>query len=125
MRLVIDESVRGRALAGLEEDGHDLLRIRLIAPRLPDPEILTFARRNGAVVVTADRDFGELIFRLQHPEAGVVFLRLGTLPVAVKSAMLRAVVREHGLRLMNAFTVVGRTRTRIRDYDDPSDPDSV
>ncbi|MEX0781143.1 MAG: DUF5615 family PIN-like protein [Dehalococcoidia bacterium] len=124
MLIVVDESVRGRVLAGLEEDGHDLLRIRLIAPQLPDDEILAFARRTEALIVTADRDFGELIFRLQHPEAGVVFLRLGTMPAALKSEMLRAVVREHGERLMGAFTIVGRNRTRIRDYGSGPEPDA-
>jgi hypothetical protein len=49
MRIVVDESMRGRVLKGLDEDGHDLLRIRVIAPRLPDREILALARRIGAV----------------------------------------------------------------------------
>jgi predicted nuclease of predicted toxin-antitoxin system len=116
MRLIIDESVGGRVLAGLEEDGHELLRIRLISPRPPDDEVLACAERVGGLLITADRDFGEMLFHLGHPPVGVVFIRLGALRADRKRDILQAVVRESGSRLLTAFTVVAPARTRIRDY---------
>lgn len=45
-------------------------------PRLPDEDILAFAVRDDRIVITNDKDFGELVFRDRRPHRGVILLRL-------------------------------------------------
>lgn len=62
-RLLADENVPGAVVAALRQQGHDVAWIHEDAPGSPDPEVLERAQREGRVVVTFDKDFGELAFR--------------------------------------------------------------
>jgi predicted nuclease of predicted toxin-antitoxin system len=56
--------------------GHDILHAEVLEPRLPDSEILRLASEQERIVLTADKDFGELVFRRLFPCHGVILLRL-------------------------------------------------
>ena len=76
MRLLADAHI-SRAMVGyLTGLGHDVLHVAAIAPRLSDSAILKRAAADHRVVLTADKDFGELCFLRLIPCAGVVLLRL-------------------------------------------------
>ena len=75
MRFLVDES-SGKALANLLKNaGYDVLFVRDILPATSDERILDFAESEKRVVITDDKDFGELVFRLNMPTSGVIFLR--------------------------------------------------
>jgi hypothetical protein len=57
--------------------GHDCLDASAIPPRMPDVDVLRMAADDGRVVVTADKDFGELVFVHQIACPGVVLVRVG------------------------------------------------
>ncbi len=79
MKFLLDQCTDVRLLPYLKQLGHDATQIRRTYPQsIPDPEIHSIAQHEERILVTDDRDFGELIFRLQLPHAGVIFLRLGT-----------------------------------------------
>ena len=63
-RLLADENVPGPAIAALRQAGHDVAWMHEDAPRTPDLEVLKRAQGEKRVVVTFDKDFGELAFRL-------------------------------------------------------------
>ena len=56
--------------------GHDCAHAGLLPPSTSDEDVLRAAVADGRVVVTADKDFGELVFRRKLPSVGVVLLRL-------------------------------------------------
>lgn len=77
MRLLADENIPGLLVHRLRERGHDVAWIIEVAAGMPDSEILKRAADEGRIVLTADKDFGELVFRSGHPiPAGVILLRL-------------------------------------------------
>ena len=79
MKLLLDQSTDSRLLTHLKHLGHDVKRIGShYPPGLPDQAVLTLAQQKQRILITDDRDFGELVFRLKRPHAGVIFLRLGT-----------------------------------------------
>lgn len=45
-------------------------------PGIADDEVLNLANNEGAILLTSDKDFGELVFRLCRIAAGVVLIRL-------------------------------------------------
>ena len=77
MRLLADENVPTALVESLRLLGHDVASIREMAPSSSDPDVLALANEQQRVLLTYDTDFGELIFRRQHPTSeGVILLRL-------------------------------------------------
>ena len=63
MNLFADESVDQAVVERLRQDSHDVLYVAELAPSIADDEVLREANARSAVLVTADKDFGELVFR--------------------------------------------------------------
>lgn len=98
----------------LREDGHDVLYVAELAPSIPDEEVLQQANDRGALLVTADKDFGELVFRQGRVHLGVVLLRLGGLSNATKATMVADVCRDRAPELPRTFSVISPGQVRIR-----------
>lgn len=114
MKFLVDAGSDARLVPHLRRLGQDVTRVGWDYPRaLTDPEILDIARREGRTVITDDRDFGELVFRLRQPHAGVLYLRLETTRLSVLIARLDDVLATHRDRL-DRFLVVTRTEVRER-----------
>ncbi len=62
MRLCANENVPGDCVARLRQAGHDVLWIRQSAPGSPDEVVLARAEAEGRLLITFDKDFGELVF---------------------------------------------------------------
>lgn len=77
MRFLTDESVERKVGERLRQEGFDVVFVADIVAGLPDETVLAIARQRDAVLITADKDFGDLIFRRQLPNKGVLPLRLG------------------------------------------------
>jgi predicted nuclease of predicted toxin-antitoxin system len=85
MKLFIDQNVSRLVVDRLLLDSHDLILARDVAFGRPDRELLALALRLGAVILTEDTDFGELVIRERLPSAGVVLLRLSGLARSFQS----------------------------------------
>ena len=114
MIFVVDASVDYPIVTRLRADGHEVFSIREIEPRLSDPEVLDLAYRKGAVLVTSDKDFGELVQHRRLRAHGVVLLRLSRLRAAAKAELVSNRVRENRDRLIGRFVVFEMGSTRIR-----------
>lgn len=76
MNFLLDESMEARIAAFLSDQGHDTKRIGTeYSPGLPDDQVLEIARSEHRILITNDRDFGELIFRKKFPHTGVIYFR--------------------------------------------------
>lgn len=62
MNLVADESVDGPIVVRLRQDGHTVDYIAELASGMVDERVLSRARERDALLITADKDFGELVF---------------------------------------------------------------
>jgi predicted nuclease of predicted toxin-antitoxin system len=65
-------------------------------------------------LITQDKDFGELVFRLKNAHFGVILIRLTGYNSNVKADIVVKVLLEHKNELYNAFTVIQPTLVRIR-----------
>lgn len=114
MILVADEGVDRGIVARLRADGHEVLYIAEMEPGVSDEIVLERAREKSAVLITSDKDFGELVFRLGRMAGGVVLLRLAGLSAAAKTAVVSEAVSAYGQEIQGAFTVVSPGVVRIR-----------
>ncbi len=80
MNLLADEGVERQVVERLRLDGHTVLYIAEMEPSITDDLVLERANAITALLLTADKDFGELVFReLRLSSGGVVLLRLAGL----------------------------------------------
>jgi predicted nuclease of predicted toxin-antitoxin system len=113
-RILADESVAQPVVHSLLQDGLDVLAIADTSPGIPDAQVLEIANREGRILVTMDKDFGELVFRERRLSTGVVLLRLPGLTSEAKSHIVLEVFRQYGDELAGCFTVVTQRNVRIR-----------
>ena len=116
MRFLCDEGVEAQVVRDLRAAGHEVSYIAELDPGITDDEVLSRATQSGAVLVTNDKDFGELVFRQGRVASGVLLLRLAGSTPDKKAATVVAAVGEHGPKLAGAFSVVERFRVRIRSH---------
>jgi predicted nuclease of predicted toxin-antitoxin system len=114
MKLLADESVDGPVVARLRSDGHDVAWVAEDAPGEADAAVLARAYGEGIVLVTSDKDFGELVYRQRLPHAGVMLLRLSGLDEEAKCDLVSRAIGESGANLTGAFSVLGGDALRIR-----------
>ena len=78
MRILADENIDPFLVNWLRTQGHDVSSVRESARGAPDPNVLDGATRENRVLLTADKDFGDVVYRQGRPTAGVILLRFRT-----------------------------------------------
>ena len=120
MRFLVDASSDARLVAHLRTLGHDVTRIGADYPgNLRDREVLATAVSERRVLITDDRDFGELVFVHRQPHTGVIYFRLNTTRFVVRRDRLDYVLVSHGEDLAE-FLIVTEHSVRIRRLTIPS-----
>ncbi|NBV25164.1 MAG: hypothetical protein EBS05_25000 [Proteobacteria bacterium] len=114
MNLLADEGVDAAVVARLRQDGHTVLFVAELEPGISDDLVWDRANFLGALLLTADKDFGELVFRLGRIHAGVVLIRLAGVSAEAKVELLSDAFQTHGAQFTGAFSVVSPGVVRIR-----------
>ena len=114
MNFLADKGVDFPVVQRLRSDGHEVLYVAEMDPGISDEKVLTSTNDKNALLLTADKDFGELVYRLRHISAGVLLVRLAGLSPTSKADLVSSVVRDHGGQLMYTFTVITPGMVRVR-----------
>jgi predicted nuclease of predicted toxin-antitoxin system len=113
MNLLADEGVDKQIVVRLREEGYSVSYVAEMAPGISDDIVLELANKEGSLLLTSDKDFGDLVFRLRRLSAGVVLIRLAGLTPAKKAS----VISKHSQELAKAFTVITPMGVRIRSSE--------
>lgn len=113
MRFLVDECTGSRVATWLAENGHEVYSVYDEARGSTDNEILTKAYAETWILITNDKDFGELIFREHRPHHGVVFLRLDDERSSAKISALEKLLENHAERISDRFVVVTDSQVRF------------
>jgi predicted nuclease of predicted toxin-antitoxin system len=115
MRLVADENVPLKAVLLLREKGHDVLSISESLPKTSDEDILKTAERDGRIILSFDKDFGELAFCSELPiSCGIILLRIPLLSVDYITSIIVDAVQSRS-DWAGHFAVVEPGRIRMRE----------
>ena len=114
MNLLADESIDAPIVERLRFDGHGVLYVAEIRPSIMDDEVIDRANADLCPLMTGDKDFGELVFRLHRVTLGVILVRLSGLSPHLKSIIVSDAIRLHGNEMIHAFTVISPGMVRIR-----------
>jgi predicted nuclease of predicted toxin-antitoxin system len=123
MRLLANENLPGVAVNALRSRGHDVAWVRTDAPGSSDRDVLARAEGEGRLLITFDKDFGELAFTAQLPaSAGIVLFRVPpTSPREVAHIAITAL--ESRGDWAGHFSVAEESRIRMTPLPSTSKPD--
>jgi predicted nuclease of predicted toxin-antitoxin system len=121
MRFLADENFPRPALLVLRDAGNDVQSVAEENPGLPDEEVAALCERDRRVLLTFDKDFGELVFRrgLRAGSAIVLFRLVPDSPTEVLAIL--SSLKETGALVAGVFCVVTRDRVRTRRLHDRTD----
>ena len=114
MNFFADESLDRQIITRLRQDGHVVLDVTEMDPGISDDKVLSMANESKAILLTADRDFGDLVFRQGRITEGVVLIRFAGLPSTKKAELVSAIINQHAKELQQAFSVITPGSFRIR-----------
>ena len=114
MRWLVDECVDAALVAHLRRMGHDAVYVSDVEPRTTDTDVLRRAHEEDRLLLTEDKDFGELVVRQAKAVPGVVLLRIGAERRSLKSARLHAAIARFGETLVGRYTVIEEAKFRSR-----------
>ena len=113
MNFLADESCAGPVIRALRKAGHDVVATAEVAKGATDEQVLERALNEKRVLITEDRDFGELVYARGRSSAGVILVRFHNRARRAKPPTVVEAVTKLGSRLQEAFTVVEPGRVRI------------
>lgn len=97
----------------LRSAGHHVSTVADILPRADDAHVLELARREARVLLTEDKDFGQLVYADRQATGGVILMRY---PASARIALPGDVVQlvaDRGTDLIGRFVVMKPGRYRL------------
>ncbi len=115
MQFLANENFPLKSVRILRGAGHEVAAVIEDSPGAKDHEIMVRAAREEHIILTFDRDYGELIYRLRHPiPAGLIYFRFAPSTPREPAEIVLQLLTVKGLVLEGRFTVVERTQIRQR-----------
>jgi len=113
MRFLVDECVGPSVVRWLRENNHDATSAYEDCRGWEDESILEKAYSEGRIVVTMDKDFGDMVFRMKMPHCGIILLRSAYRSPSKKIEMMKTILSLHESDISGRFVVVTETAIRI------------
>jgi predicted nuclease of predicted toxin-antitoxin system len=113
MNFMADESCAGPVIRALREAGHDVVAIVEVAKGATDEQVLELALNGGRMLITEDRDFGELVYARGRSSVGVILVRFHSRARRAKPATVVEAVTKLGPEVRGVFAVIEPGRIRI------------
>ena len=114
MKLVADESVDYGIIKLLRQNGFEAISIFEQHAGIKDSEVLKLANAHQSLLITEDKDFGELVYRLQYKHDGILLIRLNDLARNERITFVLDVLLLHYYKLLNHFSVLNSKGLRIK-----------
>ena len=114
LSLLADENIDQRLVSSLRLAGISVYSVAESATGITDEEVMGLSKDLGALILTDDKDFGEIVFRKQRSCPGIVLLRLTGVDCSRKADHLIQVINRYGSEMIGKFVVITAERVRIR-----------
>jgi uncharacterized protein (DUF433 family)/predicted nuclease of predicted toxin-antitoxin system len=113
VRFLADESCDFAVVRALRQEGHDVIAIAEISRRAEDMDVIRMSLEQDRILLTEDKDFGQLVFAHRAESAGVLLIRYPTASRKDLHIAVRDFVKSRGDSLKNRFAVMRPGRIRI------------
>ncbi len=113
MRFLVDECTGPRVAEWLRIEGYDVFSVFDEARGISDDEVFAKAFAENWILLTNDKDFGEIVFRENRQHHGIIFLRLDDERADNKINILRQLITNYSDKLPGQFVTVTETKVRF------------
>jgi len=110
--LLADENIPKKALETLRQQGIDIVSVADFSIGLSDQDVIKTAIRENRVIVTFDKDFGELIVKRRLKPPGLIFLRLTEISPTEVAGRIKDLIKRQ-IVLDGNIVVVQDDRVRV------------
>jgi predicted nuclease of predicted toxin-antitoxin system len=114
VRWLVDECVDTQLVHHLRQAGHDVMYVAELTPHASDEDVLILAEGEQRILLTDDKDFGDLVFRQAKQVPGIVLVRIDSWRRTLRIQRLQAAIEKFGSELFGRYTVVEEVRFRSR-----------
>lgn len=114
MNLVADESVDSGIIRQLRRIGINVISISENSSGIKDKEVLKIADENQCLLITEDKDFGELAYRLKLVHKGILLIRLSDTPRKDRIELVAEIIEKNFNQLQFNFSVLSKSGLRIK-----------
>lgn len=114
MKLYADEGLDQQIVEALRGAGFDVAYAAEGDPSVADETLLAKAAAESRLLLTSDKDFGELVFRLGKASHGLILIRLAGLSAELKARLVLEAIKTRAAELPKAFSVLSPGLLRVR-----------
>ena len=114
LKVLVDVGVGRKVEKWLVDNGYNTKNVRDIDPRMLDRHILKIAVTEKRMVITMDKDFGELVYNSGLAHGGVLLLRIEDARSNEKVKIIADILETFEDKLIYKFCVFKDGRLRIR-----------
>ena len=116
MNLLADENIETEIVDQLRSSGYSVNYVLEMSPGIGDKDIIQQANKSNSLLITSDKDFGELVFRQKLVHNGVILVRFHGLSPEKKAEMVLKFLIDYTSKIPNAFSVITKSSIRIRSH---------
>jgi len=114
LKFLADECCDTGLVAALREHVHDVSYVLETNAGISDDEVLSEAYNDGRILLTEDKDFGELVYRLRKSSRGIILIRIDVKERHIKWHRLKRLIANYEERLSGHFVVIDAQKFRFR-----------
>ena len=118
IKFLLDESCDAAVALALKEAGYDVLMVAHISPGIPDEDVIKLALEQDRILLTEDKDFGQLVYAAGKESCGVILFRFPSNEREIMAQKAVELANTEKEPLQTAFVVLELTKTRIRRKSD-------
>ena len=114
LKFLVDVGVGKKVEEYLLEEKYDTKAVRSLDQRMPDQEIIRLAAIEKRIIITMDKDFGELVYHSGMDHHGILLLRLEDATGSEKQQVVAKILEKYADNMKNHFCVYQNTKFRFR-----------
>jgi len=113
MKFLANENIPFTVVKELRKLGYDIIRIDEIKKGMKDEEVIEVSLKEGRIIITFNKDFGELIIKKKRKVKGIIFLRIAPESIDFIKEKVIAVI-EKFTEIEGKFLIVQKDKVRER-----------
>lgn len=113
-RFLADESLEYSIVLHIRKNDYDVTAISEQSPSVADERVLEIAYKQNRIILTNDKDFGDLVFLNNMEHKGIVLFRFKNETAIEKMKAFDSLLESYKNELINSFVVIEEDKVRIR-----------
>jgi predicted nuclease of predicted toxin-antitoxin system len=114
VKFLADECCDHGLVGALRQSGYDVLYVSDSKRGVSDDDVLSLAFEEQRIILTEDKDFGELVYRLKKPAHGIILIRIAVKNRSLKWPRIKKLLDAYSDRCSGRFVVIDENKFRFR-----------